>query len=587
MPLNLREAAAQFAAKSIQEVPFLQTEAGRARAWENALAEASHLQLKTEDRDIVAKLSEVPFGARLSRDDQVADRESLSPLSFNRTDLGNAQRLVARHGHDLRYCHPVKTWFVWDGRRWGRDLTGEVERRAKETIIALYGDAVRAPDGDRSALVQHALRSESEQRIRAMVALASTEAAVAASPDRFDTDPWLLNVENGTLDLRTGDLIPHRREHLITRLAPVAYDPIATSSTFTAFLETMLPDPDVRSAVQRAMGSTLTGITADEKLFFAHGPTNAGKSTFAEAMKGLLGDYAVTTDFETFLRKRDGGTRNDIARLAGARMVVSLEVDEGKHLAVALVKSLTGGDTVTTRFLYREFFEFLPAFKLWLFANHRPDASSEDAALWRRILVIPFTRSLSEAERDESVKRILREDRGARSAILTWAVRGCQEWREKGLAPPAAILQATGDYREECDSIGDFIAECCALDPQAVAWASDLYKAYRQWGEASGDRPMSQKAFGRRLTDRGIKRRRGARGRICREGIRVGEPCERSQAPGGNSSYYAPAQEENPQEGSDRSHGSPDDPDDERAAILEFEAGLEREEAENRARSVN
>jgi putative DNA primase/helicase len=331
------------------------------------------------------------------------------------------------------------------------------------------------------------------------------------------------------------------------------------------------------------MGSTLTGITSDEKLFFVHGPTNAGKSTFAEAMKGALGDYAVTTDFETFLRKRDGGTRNDIARLAGARMVVSLEVDEGKHLAVALIKSLTGGDTVTTRFLYREFFEFLPAFKLWLFANHRPDASAEDSALWRRILVIPFTRSLSEAERDESVKRILREDRGVRAAILAWAVRGCLEWQEKGLAPPVAILQASGDYREECDSIGDFITECCVLESQARAWASDLYMAYKQWCEASGDRPMSQKAFGRRLTDRGVTRRRGSGGRFCREGIRVSEPCERSE-PDGDVLSHARVCGEIPPEGSDRSHGSLDSEAEERAGILEFDAGLDRVEAESRAR---
>lgn len=542
-----------------------------------------------DEETILGRLRSVPCEPTLDDAElcQIAKSAARFAKGFRPSDVGNARRLVERHGRDLRHCRALKTWFFWDGKRWKRDLTGEVDRRAKETIIALYGDAVRAHDGDaRSALVKHALRSEAEKCIRAMVALASTEGAVAVPPDQFDADPWLLNVENGTLDLRTGELLPHRREHLITRLAPVAYDPNATSSAFTAFLEKMLPDPAVRSAVQRAMGSTLTGITADEKLFFAHGPTNAGKSTFAEAMKALLGDYAATTDFETFLRKRDGGTRNDIARLAGARMVVSLEVDEGKRLAVALVKSLTGGDTVTTRFLYGEFFEFLPAFKLWLFANHRPDASAEDSALWRRILVIPFTQSLSEAERDESVKRILREDRGVRSAILAWAVRGCLEWQEKGLAPPAAILQATGDYREECDSIGDFIAECCVLDSQARAWAGELHKAYKQWCEESGDRPMSQKAFGRRLTERGLKRQRGSRGRYCRDGIRVGEPCERSDAPDDNSPS-APAYEESPPEGVDRSHGSHGAPEDERAAILEFEAGLDREEAESRARSVN
>jgi phage/plasmid-associated DNA primase len=181
------------------------------------------------------------------------------------------------------------------------------------------------------------------------------------------------------------------------------------------------------------------------------------------------------------------------------------------------------------------------------------------------------------------VKRILREDPGVRSAILAWAVRGCLEWQRKGLAPPAAILQATGDYREECDSIGDFIAECCALEPQARAGASELFKAYKQWCEANGDRPMSQKAFGRRLTDRGFTRQRGSGGRFYREGIRVSEPCERSEPDGDVFSHAGACGEMSPG-GSDRSNGSLDSEAEERAGILEFEAGLDRVEAESRVR---
>lgn len=542
-----------------------------------------------DDEDaILARLRSVPCEPPLDDEElrQIARSAAHYKQGFRPSDLGNARRLVQRHGTDLRYCKALKTWFFWDGRRWKRDLTGEVDRQAKETITALYGDATREPDSEaRSALVKHALRSEAEQRIQAMVILAATESAVAVSPDQLDSDPWLLNVQNGTLNLRTGELLARSREHLITRLAPVTYDPKVSSSTFKEFLEKMVPDAELRDFLARAAGSTLTGVASDEKLFFVHGPTNTGKSTFAEAMKAMLGDYAVTTDFETFLRKHDGGIRNDVARLAGARMVVSLEVEEGKHLAVALIKSLTGGDTVTARFLHREFFEFLPAFKLWLIANHRPTASAEDSALWRRILVIPFTRSLSEQERDESVKRILREDPGVRAAILAWAVKGCLSWQERGLAPPAAVLQATGDYREECDSIGDFITECCVTGPKTMVGAGELYKAYSDWSTANGEKPLSQKTFGRRLTERKFPRRRGSRGRYYREGLGLCDPCERSEPQGDVFSHDVRAREKTPELPSDGSHGSPDDPDDERAGIHEFEGGLDREEAERRARS--
>lgn len=497
-----------------------------------------------DEEAILTRLRTVPCDPPLADEEiqQIARSAAGHRKGFRPSDYGNARRLVQRHGRDLRYCRVFKAWLFWDESRWKRDTTGEVDRRAADTIIALYGDAALAADNKaRSDLIHHALRSEAEPRIRAMVTLAASDSAVAISPEELDSEPWLLNVENGTLDLRTGTLLPHCRDHLITRLAPVAYDKNATSRTFSDFLEKMVPDPDVREFLPRAIGSSLTGCTADEKLFFAHGPTNAGKSSFAEAVKGMLGDYAVTTDFESFLRKRDGGIRNDLARLAGARMVISLEVEEGKHLAVALIKSITGGDTISARFLHKEFFEYLPQFKLWLFANHRPDASAEDAALWRRILVIPFTRSLSEAERDESVKRTLREDPVARAAILAWAVRGCLAWQQHGLAPPAAVLAATGSYRQDCDSIGDFITECCDLDPKTRAWASELYKAYTQWAETNGERPMSQKVFGRRLTERGLGRGRGSAGRHYWVGIRISDPSDPSGPQGDVFSHSAPS----------------------------------------------
>jgi putative DNA primase/helicase len=367
-------------------------------------------------------------------------------------------------------------------------------RRAKDTVTTIYAEAARASDKRRKDLAAHALWSESERALRAMIALAESELAI--KPELLDSDPWLLNVGNGTVDLMTGELHPHRPEEFLTKLAPGEFDPDSTHPVWNAFLERMVPDNDLRAFLQRAAGYTLTGDTSEEVLFFVHGPTAAGKSSYAEAQKATLGDYAATCDFETFLRKRsDGGVRNDIARLMGVRMALSLEVDEGRDLAEALVKNLTGGDTISARFLYQEFFEFKPSFKLWLVANDKPRANSEDSALWRRILIVPFPVSLPEDERDPALKDLLVHDQHVRSAILAWAIRGLREWFERGLDPPDAVRQATEAYRDECDHVPEFLAECCTLAPNAAVATSRLRERYATWCKATGNRQLSDRAL--------------------------------------------------------------------------------------------
>jgi putative DNA primase/helicase len=536
---------------------------------------------------ILVRLRGVPCTPRL--DDQELQRIARSAAGHRKgyrpSDVGNARRLVHRHGKDLRYCRALKTWLLWDGKRWKRDVTGEVDRRAKDTIIALYADATREPDtAARSALIRHALHSEAEPRIRAMVALAATDVAVAVSQDQLDSDPWLLNVETGTLDLRTGALLPHNREHLITRIAPVDYAPGASCPIWENFLNQMVPDAELRGFLQRAVGLTLTGDTGEEVLLFVHGPTNAGKSTFTEAVKATLGDYATTADFEAFLRRKEPGIRNDIARMAGARMVLSLEVDEGRQLAVSVIKSLTGGDTVTARFLHKEFFEFRPTFKLWLVANHKPTASAADAALWRRIRVIPFTRSLAESDRDPNVKKTLRDSTRSRSAILAWAVQGCLAWQKDGLGSPPAVRRATESYRKECDALERFLSERCVLRPDARVGADDLYSEYKSWCEEQDETPLAQQAFGKELTKREIGRKRGTGGRGVRMGIALSDRSDQSDLQFGKSSLEAPLREKTSANGSLASLRSLDEnakeAAEERAAILEFEAGLDPAELE-------
>lgn len=351
------------------------------------------------------------------------------------TDLGNAERLVVHHGCDLRYDYTARAWFWWDGRRWAKDTDGEAHRRAKATVRSIYAEAGTAGDEKtRQAIASWALRSEADARVEAMLSLATSERGLAVTSALWGADPWALTCLNGTLDLRTGTLRPHRRGDLITKLAPVIYDSDARCDLWTRTLDWALPDPDVRAFFQRAVGYSLTGDTREDKLFFVHGPTAALKSTVNEGIKATLGDYAMTADFETFLRRRDvGGPRNDLARLAGARIVLSIEVEQGRRLAEGLIKMLTGGDTVAARFLFHEAFEFRPTFTLWLVANHAPKVPDDDDALWRRIVRIPFEHTLPKEARDPTVKAALRDPQTAGAAILAWAVEGCLAWQRHGL----------------------------------------------------------------------------------------------------------------------------------------------------------
>jgi len=241
-------------------------------------------------------------------------------------------------------------------------------------------------------------------------------------------------------------------------------------------------------------------------LFFPFGPTATGKSTLLAAVCAMLGDYAATADFDTFLvrDRASGAPRSDIARLAGRRFVVSLEVDDGAKLASALVKQLTGGDSVAARFLYREAFEFLPTAKLWLAANDRPRVRDDDDAIWRRILQMPFDKQIPPDERDPQVKARLRDPADAGPAILAWAVAGCMAWQRDGLGIPQAVRDTTAAYRQEMDPLHDFLEECCVVAPNAWASSAALWDAYQAWAKDDGVKyPLKRKAFGERLHGRG------------------------------------------------------------------------------------
>lgn len=432
------------------------------------------------------------------------------------TDLGNGRRMASQHGPWLRYAG---RWFVWDGMRWAKDATGEVERRAKETARHIVGEAQAATDDERPKLMKWAMASESATRIRSMIEMARSEPPVAVSGEVFDRDPMLLNCPNGTVDLRTGELRSHRREDMITKVAGAPFDLSATCQLWLAFLARIFDgNESLISYIQRALGYALTGLTAEQVFFFLYGLGKNGKSTLLEVMRAVLGDYALAGSFSMLLvNKNGGGPRNDIARLRGARFVTAIESGAGTTLDEAVVKQLTGGDTIAERALYQEASEFRPTHKLLLAANHKPVIKGTDEAIWRRVHLIPFTVEIPEPERDKHLdEKLMREASG----ILAWLVGGCLEWNRIGLNPPQEVLAATANYRAEMDDIGPFFDARCVVEPRASVKAGELYAAYKSWAEEVGESPISQTAFGLRLGEKGfaVKKRESGKHRM---GIRL------------------------------------------------------------------
>lgn len=463
-----------------------------------------------------------PFQIAVNGNGHIAEKlpVELDPDRPHLTDIGNGKRLIARHGHDLRYCFAWGQWLVWMGTHWERDDGPLAEGRAKETVLNLYRDAATEMDVQRRGeVIEHAKRSERRERISAMVSFARSEPGVKVDASEFDTNHWLYNGQSGTLNLKTGEMSTPRREDLLTISAPVPYDSHALCPTWEAFLAQVLPDPEVREFVQRAAGYSLTGDTSEQCLFLLYGTGANGKSTFLEMLRAAIGPYGETTDFQTFLAKDRDTIRNDLAKLRAARFVSASEVGASGRLDEAVVKQVTGGDTITARFLNKEYFDFRPQFKIWLAANHKPLIKGTEHAIWRRIHLVPFTVTIPPEQQDPTLRdRLIDELPG----ILAWIVRGCEDWRARRLRPPDGVRAATNSYREESDPLAAWIEHSCVIDLQAFQSASELYRSYEQYAQNSGEEPIAQTTFGLRLNERGIQKRKGGhKNTVGRQGIRL------------------------------------------------------------------
>ncbi len=445
---------------------------------------------------------------------QRRDRQAESERLQN-TDLANVRRFMQQHGDDVRWtpeCH----WMVWDGRRWQVDDLSRVRVKAKQTAESIY-DEIRGSN-ERDKLFKHAERSQSARGISDMLQLAQSEPQIALHLSEFDANPLALNCANGVVDLKSGKLRPHRRADLHSKISPVEYDPDASCNRWMAFLKQVIGgDISLLNFLQVAVGYSLTGLTSEQVLFFLFGHGANGKSVFIELLMRLLGDYAMTARSETIMARRGDGIPNDIARLAGSRLVTINETAEGQRLHEPLLKDLTGGDTVAARFLHREYFEFTPQFKLWIRGNHKPTIIGTDLGIWRRIRLVPFAVTIPENERDPNLGSKLADEL---PGILSWAVKGAQTWLRAGLAIPDVISDAIQEYKAEEDILGAFIDEQCRVDRNTQVTAKALYGAYHAWADRAGETCVSQRRFGMAIRDRGFDKTKSG-GRTVYHGLEL------------------------------------------------------------------
>lgn len=434
---------------------------------------------------------------------EAVEQSNTTAVDLPLTDLGNARRFVRDHGDRVRYVHEYKRWLLWDGQRWVFDEDGAVSRMGKETALkitdaartALYHDAAKA-------LVQHAKNSQSEARLAAMTKLAQTEQPIALTQAMLDNSPMLLGVANGVIDMSTGEFRAPRKEDYFTKASRAPFLPTAACPQWIKFLRRVMDgDEETIAFLQRAAGYSLTARTDEQCLFFLYGHGANGKTTYLNTMRALLGDYAATAESSSFMARKDGSPTNDLARLRGKRFIATSEVENGQRFAEASIKAMTGGEAIVARFLYGEFFEFTPTFKIWLAANHKPTIRGDDHAIWRRILLVPFTVQIPKAERDPSLGAKLHIEL---SGILNWAIRGCLEWQRQGLRPPERVRAAVKSYQDEMDVIGQWITDRCETGADLKVKAGNLFADYRVWTTMNKHFTVNQREFKQRLIERGF-----------------------------------------------------------------------------------
>jgi len=429
-----------------------------------------------------------------------------APVRDRATELQLSEKLVREFGKNLRYCGPLGGWFAWNGACWERDMRGRAPEAVKQMARSIGAEAAALLDPNR---FKDATRAGSAAGVRAILELARSAPEIAFSPDEADADPWLLNVENGTIDLRTGTLRPHDRRDLITKCCPVPYDPEATAPRFEKFLAEIQPRQDVRNYLGRSVGYAAIGIVRENVVIVCWGCGANGKSVFVDVVTHVLGDYAKPGPSSLIV---DDGKQHptDVASCFGSRLVVVHETKRGAAFDASKIKLLTGGDRLTARYMRQDFFDFAPTHTLIMLSNYRPQADSTDAALWRRVQLVPFDVVIPEEKQDRELAEKIKAEES--SGLLRWIVEGALEWQKQGLDPPDIIREQTAAYRAAEDVIGQFVEDRCVRLRGVSVRAANLYAAFKQWCSDTGASVVRMNDFSAELQARGFERRKDRQG---------------------------------------------------------------------------
>jgi putative DNA primase/helicase len=408
--------------------------------------------------------------------------EEIRPPAFS--DDALALRFIDQHEDTLRYVPSLGKWLRWDGKRWCFD----------ERLIA--HDRMRKVCRAAAAECNHlkvAKLIASNKTAAAAERFARSDQRIIATVDELDADQWLLNTPGSTIDLRTGKEWPHQQGDLLTKITGIAPDASCPTPVWDAFLARITDNqPELSAYLQRVAGYSLTGSTQEHALFFLYGLGANGKTTLLNAITACTGDYHRTAPIETFTASSVDRHPTDLAGLRGARLVTAIETEEGRRWAESRIKSLTGGDKISARFMRQDFFEYTPQFKLIIAGNHKPGLKSVDEAIRRRFNLIPFTVTIPPDERDEALPEKLKAEL---PGIMQWMIDGCLDWQERGLAPPELVTTATAAYLEAEDALAAWIEEAGQRDPNAWEKSSDLFASWAAWATKAGEYVGPMKRF--------------------------------------------------------------------------------------------
>ena len=448
------------------------------------------------------------------------------------TEIGLSRRLIAEAEGAIVYAVDRGLWMRWNDIQWEDDREAlHAQRIAKAIPGKLWNEIAAAEQflASKQALAAAAfvLKASSRRFIESAIALTKSEPEIAAKATEFDTQPFLLNCLNGTVDLLAKGgptLQPHRREDRLTQAAGVEFDPSFKCPLWQQFVSQVTQgDAELASFLQRSFGVALTSDQSEQRLWVHHGEGGNGKGTFLSVVAKVMGSYAGPVSADIFVSRRNDQERDlKTAQLIGKRLAFAQESDDGARLSESSVKAMTGSDVCTARRLYQNPFQVNPTWHIHLAVNHRPAIKGRDAGIWRRVLLIPWLATfVGEAKRDRA--QIEAELFAEGPGILNWMIRGFEAWREDGLRPPVAVTAATDDYRDASDSVGAWMADACFVSQEAIAGATDLFEDYRTWCSRAGFEPLTQTSFGRSLDELGHSKDRPTggplRGKTVRKGL--------------------------------------------------------------------